>query len=144
MIVASLLSQLIPRAKLSMMLMMMRISGPICLICDFIAMKFVLSAAACFISLSFLFIPLSLCALFTYAAKPVSMSLTHKEFSLPFGFGFWFAVHFQFSLHAVLFLFLSFLLPQLLRFISHFSHCAERKTERERAARRDAGEAAAV
>lgn len=143
MVEASLLSQLIPRAKLSMMLMMMRISGPIGLICDFIAMKFVLSAAACFISLSFLFIPLSVCALFTYAAKPVSVSLTHKEFSLPFGFGFWFAVHFQFSLHAVLF---CFYLSCCLSFFGsfHTSHTVQRERDRERAARRDAGEAAAV
>lgn len=71
-------SHCLPRAKL---MMMMRIraqleSGPICLICDFIAMKFILV-----FFLLFLF-PF---ALFTFAPKPVSVSLCfQQEFSLPF------------------------------------------------------------
>lgn len=108
------MSHCLPRAKL---MMMMRIraqleSGPIRLICDFIAMKFILV-----FFLLFLF-PF---ALFTFAPKPVSVSL--------FSAGI-FAALLHFSQFSLILSVASSLLPQLPQLISlHTNRDAARGTQ---------------
>lgn len=142
MVEASLLSQLIPRAKLSMMLMMMRISGPICLICDFIAMKFVLSCGLFYFS--FLLVYSSFRVRFIYLRSKTGVGVSYSQ-GIFASLRVWVLVRGSLSVLTSRSSFCFYLSCCLSFFGSfHTSHTVQRESDKERAARRDAGEAAAV